>query len=583
MSNVELSKESVEDLGTENVHESTPVSTPVCTQVVQPDVQAGLQPGVVITDMYRDLKVYCCADGNTDPDVQSIRGIIKTEDTTVCKSFGFIPEVVSTKEEDCKTFIEPLCKVEGTKYFNSIEGSILRLWQFNGDWYLSTHRKIDSFKSKWGHDHASYGELFCNALLPIIKSKLHLSWADDEDDSDTSVETSSDEEERHKSSYPPFIVSHKKLREQPYCRYTSQLNPESIYVFCLTTFKENRVVSQGDTTPHLYCVGVFDRSNQFSFKYYSPEVLVPSPEEVTFESNELQTIQNYVSSIDIKKYQGVIVMTPTGQSAKMVNPEYDRLLKLRGNVPNVIHRYVQLRWKPEELKEYKELYPEHQEKFNKWEEIYTHILHNIMRKYIERYVKHRTAILPPEQYEVLIQVHDEFCKHLRLKGERVTIDVINRILGSWEERAVNVLINKYKERQLISGNGNRMPDTMRDGILKTITIEKTFEKTSSKSATDTATDTTTDSATDTATTNESDIKSDIKTKVNSETIKDKLSSNPNFRSVKTNQQIETEKKVRSEERRVKRNTPKLSKISLIARTASASTTSTASSSASASS
>ena len=142
-------------------------------------------------------------------------------------------------------------------------------------------------------------------------------------------------------------------------------------------------------------------------------------------------------------------------------------MKIRGNQPNVVYRYVQLRW-TNDIDTFLRLYPEHTAKFEEWEKIYTHIVHNIMRKYIERYINKKTAVLPPEQYKAMVQVHQFYLTNLREKKEHVTIEHINQVLGTWEERAVSELIAKYKEREIQTGNGNRMPDTMRDGILSSI-------------------------------------------------------------------------------------------------------------------
>jgi hypothetical protein len=198
-----------------------------------------------------------------------------------------------------------------------------------------------------------------------------------------------------------------------------------------------------------------------------PETGVPHPEEIKLEDMSIDNIVSAVQAMNPTEHQGVIIVTPDAKSGKVTNTENDRLMKLRGNQPNVVHRYVQLRWTPD-LAEYVALYPEHKSKFDDWERCYKHIVHNILRKYIERFIRNNRAILPPEQYPVLEAAHKLYKNVLREKKEHVTEAHIDQILGTWQEREVNVLINKYREREALTGNGNRMPDSMRDGILTAI-------------------------------------------------------------------------------------------------------------------
>ncbi len=34
----------------------------------------------------------------------------------------------------------------------TIEGTLIRIFYFNDKWIITTHRKLDAFKSKWGSE-----------------------------------------------------------------------------------------------------------------------------------------------------------------------------------------------------------------------------------------------------------------------------------------------------------------------------------------------------------------------------------------------------------------------------------------------
>ena len=366
------------------------------------------------------LRVYHYDDHATDLEMLNVRGIVKNaQDQVVCKTFGYTPEVLANDNDNLNTLISPLVN-QTTRCYLSYEGTLLRIWFYAGRWFLSTHRKLDASKSRWGCN-ISYGQLFNRALVPIVGT------------------------------------------DDTYNKFTAGLDPNKIYVVMLRSFIENRKVCAGAAEPTLYCVGSFIRDQNFVFCSSNPETRLPTPEEVTTISSPESLIE-FVMKSDPQVCQGLVLMNADGTSGKVTNPEYDRLDKLRGNQANVLHRYVQLRW-TSQRNEFANLYPEQQPKFDEWEKVMTHVVHNILRKYIERYINRRTAILPPEQYKVMTQLQDMYIHQLRPINQRVTEEHIWQILGTWPEREVNVLYKEYKNREYHTGNGNHMPDQLRNGIM----------------------------------------------------------------------------------------------------------------------
>ena len=49
------------------------------------------------------------------------------------------------------------------RFFDSHEGALLRVFYWQNKWYISTHRKLDAFRSKWASK-LSFGEMFKSAI-----------------------------------------------------------------------------------------------------------------------------------------------------------------------------------------------------------------------------------------------------------------------------------------------------------------------------------------------------------------------------------------------------------------------------------
>jgi hypothetical protein len=208
---------------------------------------------IQVTDEFDGLTVHHFTDCDyTSPaEIKAMRGIIKDEDTVVCQTFSFTPEIREDHSE-LSTLTEPFLK-NNSKVFQSLEGTLLRIWYRKvsshpngGEWFLSTHRKLDAFFSRWGSD-STYGEHFVCTLL------------------------------RAAEVHPQLQDVH------TFEGYASRLNKDKVYVLLLRTSKENRVVCTSQEHTTLYTVGAFDRERKFAFEYPSavPETLFPSIPEIT--------------------------------------------------------------------------------------------------------------------------------------------------------------------------------------------------------------------------------------------------------------------------------------------------------------
>ncbi len=53
--------------------------------------------------------------------------------------------------------------MDWTNYKNKSEGNIKQNFYFNDKWIITTHRKLDAFKSKWGSE-KSFGDILKKLL-----------------------------------------------------------------------------------------------------------------------------------------------------------------------------------------------------------------------------------------------------------------------------------------------------------------------------------------------------------------------------------------------------------------------------------
>jgi hypothetical protein len=367
-----------------------------------------------------------------DNNSMKFRGIIADGTSILCRSFAYTPEF-NSNDENLKEILYPLL-AKGPKVFDSYEGSLLRLWYDNREgynkWRLSTHRRIEAFTSRWGSE-TSYGEFFIQGLVLKFGSS-----------------------------------------ENPFDDFTSKLNKNLIYVFLLRNGKHNRVVCDTQESIALYSIGVFDKLNNFVFSFEDNETGLPktevAPVDITDDLDvSFNNIIEYVNSVNPYDRQGVVIIASGAsmdiEALKVVNSEYWRLSKLRGNNPNFIKRYIELRGK-EEVNDYISLYNEHKELFDECENVLADITNNILKKYVNRYVRKRAAILPPEQFYIIKEIHKSYLTH----KQPITYTDVENIVNGQTPKQLFYIYQQFMNRKEKFGDGNLLPQEDADRLLSQI-------------------------------------------------------------------------------------------------------------------
>ena len=393
---------------------------------------------VEIIDVWEDLEVYHAVDCNDySPDnIKEARGLIKTsEGKVVCKSFPYTSEITTNNKELIDKIVVPFVEMKAKAYV-SYEGTILRVWNYKDNWWISTHRRIDAFKSRWGSDF-SYGTLFVQTL--------------------------------YKQRFEVPRLSEISSEETVASKFYEGLDKTKVYLFLLRNDRKNRIVCSEFDFQAIFTVGAFQQDSEGEWRYIEGENL---KDEVGFgtapevQYNSLEDLLNKVNEANIESNQGAVLIKD-GKSVKILNPEYERLSKIRNNEPSILIAYIKSK-KTNTTEELLNLYPEMKEEITEFEKILENIVQNMFKKYVNRYVYKRVSILPPDQYRLVNLVHNEYLatkKQSSQKGVKVTLETIRKTF--YEQNPVLLLnmFRSYKRREIEFGNGNWVSEELKNKIL----------------------------------------------------------------------------------------------------------------------
>ena len=317
-----------------------------------------LSDAIEKTDDDDTLAVYSYRQcDNTSPsEIKFCRGVVvdKVTNTPLFRPLGYTTELT---EEEWRA--SPITSDEFSmiRWFPAEEGTLLRMFYSpaNARWYLSTHRKLNSFRSRWSAG-KPFGEMFETALFR-----------------QTGMDMST---------------------------LSTRLSPQNVYLFLVLSSPETRVVCTGSATPTIIHVGTLVNGQIFDLDVVCA---VERATQLTFSSP--QEVAETVKAIQPSQRQGLIGFYPNGCSVKVVNTSYQFFSRVRGNEPSVAFRYLQVRSHPVYSKAMQELYPEHTPRFVQYENAILKIAKRIHNSYIARFIQKRQAVVSHEEYRIVRECH----------------------------------------------------------------------------------------------------------------------------------------------------------------------------------
>lgn len=349
---------------------------------------------IKMTDSNTDsgLEVYSYNDCTSEsPDfVKRCRGVVFNGDNLLVKTFDYTPEYTENCVEEIQSMIE---NFDDCVFFDSLEGTLVRLFNYGGVWYLSTQKKLDAFKSRWGSKF-SFGQLFEYGLVresqqnDAFKSRLNLQEGED-----------------------------------VYQKFLTTLDVTKVYIFFIRNNGFNRIVCQSGPETRVFHIGTFtDNCQSFCI---DDNLDIPYPTILSYST--LESLLEDVKGFNPLNRQGVMVFQKNGMHFKVINSEYVRLSKLRGNDPSVARRYLSLRNTPD-INDFKNLYPEFGLTFSQIEVNLESLSKYIYRSYVKRFINKEFSQVTPAEYQIVKECHGwhlEDREHNKIHFEKVR-EIVNR-------------------------------------------------------------------------------------------------------------------------------------------------------------
>jgi antirestriction protein len=379
---------------------------------------------LVDSDPDNKLDIYCyvrCTP-TTDSAVKSCRGVVVKEGNVVLQTYPYTQEYGTGDLEEVQALTSP--DVSGLRVFDAHEGSLLRLFSDNEKWYVSTHRKLDAFRSKWA-SRQSFGEQFMEALKAEYENNENFKNKMD-------LVTPSENFKVHTIRDSGAISTNELFN-----KFCTSLDKTKCYCFLVRNTAENRIVCKNPSRPTMYSAGAF-KLRDFDYFSLDEDTGIPSAKEHKFESWE--KIQEYVEGSSEDELQGIIVFSGK-KHAKIFNEVYTECFNIRGNEPSIKFRYLQLRMDKEKTDKLYALYPRHTDTFEEYENILYNVAKIVYEAYVQRFIKKKYVTLPKEQYQIMRNCHSWHLED-RLKN-RISLRKVIELMNKQEATSLNRMIRTH--------------------------------------------------------------------------------------------------------------------------------------------
>lgn len=374
------------------------------TTFILPDSISDLSSDMEKTDDDGVLQIYSyktCTRSSSDQ-LKTSRGLVFSGDKNknpIFRSIGYTQEY-SVDDVGIHNIVER----DGSylTFIPSTEGTLLRVFYHSSDmipgggkWYISTHRKLNAYDSRWGTSE-SFGQTFENALSTLNLTVDGL---------------------------------------------LSALDRRHVYLFFVSTTPGSRMVSLAPATPTVAHTATLLNGSEFTMTHPSP---IPAPTPIAFSS--VGDMVMFVNTVNIMSHQGIIAFYPDGRHFKVMNGQYQLYSNARGNEASLMFRYLQVRNHPIYGKMFNEMYPERINEFISYENAIFRIAKSIHASYISRFVEKKETVVSQEEYRIIRHCH----------GWHITNRLVNKVtmpvvLGTLSTPGMEPTLNTMIKRLLRTG------------------------------------------------------------------------------------------------------------------------------------
>lgn len=368
-----------------------------------------------VQELDRDGDVKLCGyqtcTPNSPKEVQDARGLVFVGEELKVKTFPFCMHYTPDVEDLNKVFSS--YSLDGVKLFKSREGTLLRVFYLQDKWWVSTHRKLNAFESRW-MSQVSFGEMFEEALKCEYEAN---------------------------ADFRILLQEATSTETNPMLRFFDTLNKEEVHTFLVSNSLENRVVCQPPPNPCVLYTGSFKAPGE-PF-YFSESIPLPTPEEIVLDlsDNPAQVLVEYLSELSPQFFQGVLVFLKDGYF-KVLSQDYVEFSKLRGfiydnehggrwdnekNIPITLEeRYFDIRMTA--LDDFLMVYPEIQPYSNRVENSLYKLSKVLKNMYFHKFIKKDGDTVPHTEFQVLKKCHKWHTRDRKnnFVTRNVIMDIINK-------------------------------------------------------------------------------------------------------------------------------------------------------------
>lgn len=271
------------------------------------------------------------------------------------------------------------------------DGTVIRLYNYNKKWYTATSRCIDARKSYWSSD-----KTFNDMFLEIMNNSEY-----DINDLDTTYTYS-------------FILIHKDNRIVVDHKYNNLIYINRI----------NNVTKEEDFTNYFY--------ND------NPRRCIRRTKQIDIKNGINYPLDNFYQY----DKRGVIIKSydESTNSWKLYQYDfnlYNKIKEIRGNVPLIRMRYLELLNEPEKLELLETYYPENIMVFTMIKHSINKLYKDVHNLYYQSHIKHSITIEESHKfYRTLKQLHGIFKK----QGTIITLDQVVKKINSYDKRIIKTLL-----------------------------------------------------------------------------------------------------------------------------------------------
>ena len=181
-----------------------------------------------------------------------------------------------------------------------------------------------------------------------------------------------------------------------------QLDINKTYTFLLLHDRDTSIVcTKYAELPFCFHIGEFDNVTHLLVEGNTSGL--PSLPTLTF-NNVFDLIES-VRNMDHTVHPGIILYFPNQTQLKLFNKNYKYALELRGNQPDLLYRYFEIRKNKELSNKFIELYRDEEEYLMSSELALLEVGKLIFQAYMNRYIHKRYVFLPKCEHLVMQMCH----------------------------------------------------------------------------------------------------------------------------------------------------------------------------------